>query len=171
MATTHRPGHAGLALTLAALLVIPAPALAQTRSNAPAPAAPRAASAAKRTAWTLIGAGVGFGAGMLLGLRKFDDARYAERKIMTTALIGAAAGGLAGNLLSKDAQPSFVPKTQPMRTEGIVLPRLAPGSDASLQPRVAAANPQAFSMGAANPAQTKDAGKHDALGALIDKMR
>jgi hypothetical protein len=52
-------------------------------------------------AWTLIGGGIGFGAGLLIGLGKFDDAVYAERKIWTTTLIGAAAGGVTGGLLSR----------------------------------------------------------------------
>jgi len=54
-----------------------------------------------RAVWTAIGAGIGFGGGLLIGLQAFDDAVYAERKIWTTALVGAAAGGVAGNLLSR----------------------------------------------------------------------
>jgi len=52
--------------------------------------------------WTAIGAGAGFAAGVFIGLNKFDDAVYADRKIWTTAIIGAAAGGVAGALLSRN---------------------------------------------------------------------
>lgn len=152
MPRTYRPIATAVCLTLAAVLILPAPALAQARANA---SAPRSASAAKRTAWTLIGAGLGFGAGMLLGLQKFDDAVYAERKIMTTALIGAAIGGVAGNVLSKDGQPSFAPKEQPAFDGPIVAPRLRQqGLDQPLRDRVSAANRREFSVGDFAPLKT-----------------
>ena len=56
----------------------------------------------RRVIWTVIGAGAGFAAGVYLGFAKFDDATYAERKIWTSALVGAAAGGVAGALLSRN---------------------------------------------------------------------
>ncbi len=49
-----------------------------------------------------MGAGAGFAAGVYLGFAKFDDATYAERKIWTTSIVGAAAGGVAGALLSRN---------------------------------------------------------------------
>jgi hypothetical protein len=64
--------------------------------------APKTSSTTKRVIWTAIGAGAGFAAGVFLGLNKFDDAVYADRKIWTTAIIGAAAGGVAGALLSRN---------------------------------------------------------------------
>jgi len=59
-----------------------------------------APSAGKRILWTLVGAGAGFGAGLFFGLQKFDDAIDSDRKVWTTAIVGAAAGGVAGALLS-----------------------------------------------------------------------
>jgi hypothetical protein len=58
-----------------------------------------------RVAWTFIGAGIGFGGGLLAGLAVFDDAVHAERKIVTTSLIGAAAGGLIGARFAPRASP------------------------------------------------------------------
>jgi len=55
----------------------------------------------KRIAWTIVGAAAGFGAGLFLGLNQFDDAINSDRKVWTTALVGAAAGGIAGGLLSR----------------------------------------------------------------------
>lgn len=43
-----------------------------------------------------VGAGVGFGLGAIAGFQWFDGARFAERKIATTAAICAGAGALAG---------------------------------------------------------------------------
>jgi hypothetical protein len=51
--------------------------------------------------WTAAGAGAGFGLGFYLGFRAFDQARYAERKIMTAAVVGAAAGALGGYLIGR----------------------------------------------------------------------
>jgi len=69
---------------------------------------PRAAdgSTTKRVAWTFIGAGLGFGAGLLVGLYKFDEAINSDRKVWSAALVGAVAGGVAGALISRDqSQP------------------------------------------------------------------
>lgn len=67
------------------------------------PQAPAAkSSSGKRIAWTVIGAAAGFGAGVYLGLNAFDDAVNSDRKVWTTAIVGAAAGGLAGGLLSRN---------------------------------------------------------------------
>jgi len=59
----------------------------------------------RRVAWTLIGGGLGFGAGLLAGIGLFDDAVNGDRKVWTTALLGAAGGGLAGNLLTRRGTP------------------------------------------------------------------
>ena len=53
--------------------------------------------------WTVAGAGAGFAAGVFIGLNKFDDALYSDRKVWTSAIVGAAAGGVAGALLSRNA--------------------------------------------------------------------
>ncbi len=59
------------------------------------------ASGTKRALWTAVGVGAGFAAGLFIGLNAFDDAVNSDRKVWTSALVGAAAGGLAGNLNGK----------------------------------------------------------------------
>jgi hypothetical protein len=55
-----------------------------------------------RTAlWTVVGAGAGFGLGLFLGLGAFDDAVNSDRKVWTSALVGAAAGGTIGYLVAR----------------------------------------------------------------------
>jgi len=54
-----------------------------------------------RTILTPAGAAGGFAAGLFIGLSKFDDAVYSERKVTTTALIGAAGGGVGGYFLGR----------------------------------------------------------------------
>jgi hypothetical protein len=68
------------------------------------PAAPqtRSRSTGKRVMWTVIGVGAGFGAGLLIGLNQFDDAINSDQKVWMSALLGAAGGGLAGGLLSRN---------------------------------------------------------------------
>jgi len=51
--------------------------------------------------WTLAGVGIGFGVGTWIGFGKFDQATYAERKITTTAVSCAAAGGVIAFLLTR----------------------------------------------------------------------
>lgn len=162
MLRTHRPIAAAVSLALAALLILPAPALAQSRANT---SAPQGSSAAKRTAWILVGAGLGFGAGLLFGLDRFDDAVYSERKVWTSALAGAAIGGVAAGALSWDAQPAFIPKTQPTAAPRFAVPRFGqkPG-ETSVRDRVSAANHREFSVGTLAPAGA-------APGALIDTLR
>jgi len=59
-------------------------------------------STRSRVGWTLAGIGIGFGAGLYVGFNKFDQATYAERKITTTAIAGAAAGGVIAFLLARN---------------------------------------------------------------------
>lgn len=68
-----------------------------------ASAAPvEARSRAGRTGlWTAVAAGAGFAAGMFVGLTVFDDAINSDRKVWTTAVAGAAAGGALGYFLSR----------------------------------------------------------------------
>jgi hypothetical protein len=80
---------------------VPAAAGDDTKAAAPPPKA-RASSGSKRALWTMVGIGAGFGAGLLVGLHAFDDAIDSDRKVWMSALAGAAAGGVAGNLLSKN---------------------------------------------------------------------
>ena len=74
---------------------------AQTRS------VPAKRSTAKRVTWTIVGAAAGFGLGTWFGLTKFDDAINSDRKVWTSAIVGAAAGGLAGGLLSRNVRPAL----------------------------------------------------------------
>ena len=52
-------------------------------------------------AWVGGMTAAGLGAGFLIGLRAFNDATYAERKIGTTALVVAGAGAAGGYALSR----------------------------------------------------------------------
>jgi hypothetical protein len=72
------------------------PAASQTQTTT------KSSSSTKRVVWTLVGIGAGFGAGLLIGLHAFDDAINSDRKVWTSAIVGAAAGGLAGGLLSRN---------------------------------------------------------------------
>ena len=85
-----------LCIGLIGLLLCHVPLSADTSGPSPKP------SNTKRVVWTLVGIGAGFGAGLFLGLNAFDDATNSDRKVWTSALVGAAAGGLAGNLLSRN---------------------------------------------------------------------
>jgi hypothetical protein len=83
-----------LAIALLALLVSSSAVHADD-----ATAAARARSF--KPVWTAIGAGAGFGLGVWVGFRKFDDAIYSERKIWTTAIVSAAIGGVLGFLVDR----------------------------------------------------------------------
>lgn len=64
-------------------------------------ATPAARGRGFKPVWTAIGAGAGFGLGVWIGFRKFDDATYSERKIWTTAIVSAAVGGVLGFLVDR----------------------------------------------------------------------
>jgi hypothetical protein len=87
------------ACSIALIGLILASASVSADSGSQAPSSSR--SSGKRVAWTIIGAAAGFGAGVFLGLNAFDDAVNSDRKVWTTAIVGAAAGGLAGGFLSR----------------------------------------------------------------------
>ena len=87
--------------SLIVLLLCHAPVAADTAGRPPAPST-KASSSTKRVVWTLVGIGAGFGAGLLIGLHAFDDSINSDQKVWTSALVGAAAGGLAGGLLSRN---------------------------------------------------------------------
>jgi hypothetical protein len=70
-------------------------------------------SAGARVGWTLAGVGIGFGVGTYIGFQKFDQATYAERKITTTAVSFATAGGLIAFLLTRNKGQK---STSPNRT-------------------------------------------------------
>jgi hypothetical protein len=94
-------------LVMALLAAVPAAAEPKRAATEPkrAPAV-KSSSTNRRVLWTVIGAGAGFAAGTFIGFNKFDQALYAERKIWTTAIVGAAAGGVAGALLSRNTSRS-----------------------------------------------------------------
>jgi hypothetical protein len=77
---------------------------------------PSSRSNGKRVLWTIVGAAAGFGAGVYLGLNKFDDAVNSDRKVWTTALVGAAAGGVTGAILSRNIGRGPSASTRPMPT-------------------------------------------------------
>jgi hypothetical protein len=54
-----------------------------------------------RTIMTIAGAGGGFTGGVLLGIAAFDDAVNSDRKVWTTAIVGAVAGGVGGYFIGK----------------------------------------------------------------------
>jgi hypothetical protein len=107
-------------------LLAAAPAVADTRRDdaQTTERSAKSSSTRKRVIWTVVGAGAGFAAGVYLGFNKFDDATYAERKIWTTSIIGAAAGGVTGALLSRNVSRS-VPLTEVSRAT--VVPDLSWG--------------------------------------------
>ena len=59
-------------------------------------------------AWTIAGTGVGFGIGLWAGLTKFDDSINSERKVWTTAIVGAAVGAVSGYFIgrSRSSRPA-----------------------------------------------------------------
>jgi hypothetical protein len=87
-------------LVLACLFLVHAPVWAQSQTSQPPP--PQSGSTGKRALWTLVGAGAGFAAGMFFGLSKFDDSIDSDRKVWTSAIVGAVGGGVTGALLSKN---------------------------------------------------------------------
>lgn len=48
-----------------------------------------------------VGAGVGFGLGLLLGFRAYDEAINSDQKIWTSAIVGGAIGGIGGWVASR----------------------------------------------------------------------
>ena len=51
--------------------------------------------------WTVSGAGAGFGIGLWAGLSTFDDAVNSDRKVWTSAIVGAGVGAVAGYLIGR----------------------------------------------------------------------
>jgi len=99
---------------LIGLLLCHVPVSADTAGRSPA-SATRASSSTKRVVWTLVGIGAGFGAGVFIGLNAFDDAINSDQKVWTSAIVGAAAGGLAGGLLSRSLGRGPQVKAMPIR--------------------------------------------------------
>ena len=61
--------------------------------------------------WTAVGAGAGFGVGLWTGLTVFDDAVNSDRKVWTSAVVGAAVGGMTGYLVGRARHDRTRPST------------------------------------------------------------
>ena len=98
------------------ILSLLAPSLGAADDGTRAAPAPTGApaSTSRRVLWTLVGAGAGFAAGLVFGLRQFDDAVDSDRKVWTSAVVGAAAGGVAGALISGAGSPRPSRRAQPV---------------------------------------------------------
>lgn len=79
-------------LTLGALISVSSTAHAQGQSGN---------STRGTVIWTIAGAGGGFGIGLWAGLTKFDDAINSDRKVWTSAVVGAAVGAVGGYLIGR----------------------------------------------------------------------
>ncbi len=79
-----------------------------------------------RVLGTVIGAAAGFGVGLVAGLTWFDDAINSDRKVWTTALGFAGAGGVAGYFIGRsvDRRSRSQPPVRPaLRPAELDLPR------------------------------------------------
>lgn len=80
------------------------------------------AARSTRPLWTFVGIGAGFGTGLWAGLTAFDDSINSDRKVWTSAIVGAAAGGVVGYLIDrKRARVSG--KTAPTSARLLLSPR------------------------------------------------
>ena len=61
--------------------------------------------------WTVSGAGAGFGVGLWAGLSAFDDAVNSDRKVWTSAIVGAGVGAVAGYLIGRSRTDHSHPST------------------------------------------------------------
>jgi len=73
--------------------------------------------------WTIVGSGAGFGIGLTAGLAAFDDAINSDRKVWTSAIVGAAVGGTVGYLIGRrhHRQPLTASRAVPTRQPGVTL--------------------------------------------------
>jgi len=112
-----------LGVVLIGLFLLHAPVLADSGREQAAPPT-KSRSTTKRVVWTVIGAGAGFAAGVFIGLNRFDDAINSDRKVWTTAIVGAIGGGVAGGLLSRNVgmAPAVAPGPVHQRSYAIDLP-------------------------------------------------
>ena len=114
-----------VALVLA-MISVPVSAFAQ--SSQPEDPPPRKTSGLRRVIGTLVGGGIGLGAGMLFGMIVFEDSVDSDRKGWTAAATGAALGALIGNLSSRQVKTPSTTKEQPRLRSSWPAPR--PGRDA-----------------------------------------
>ena len=75
------------------------------------------------SAWTVAGAGGGFGIGLWAGLKKFDDSINSERKVWTSAIVGAAVGAVSGYFIGRSRSSRPAPAA-PARTPTLPAPRI-----------------------------------------------
>ena len=86
-----------------------------------------------RVLWTVAGGSAGFGFGLWAGLTAFDDALNSDRKVWTSAVVGAGIGAVAGYLIGRardrggraPAPAVVVPVSRPERLERRLLDELA----------------------------------------------
>lgn len=70
-----------------------------------------------RVLWIVSGAGAGFGVGLWAGLSAFDDAVNSDRKVWTSAIVGAGVGAVAGYLIGRSRSDHSRPSTTTGATE------------------------------------------------------
>lgn len=100
--------------------IVAAALLGVTLTALPAHAQRTSGGGGKTAAWTAVGAGAGFGLGLWAGLTAFDDAINSDRKVWTSAIVGAAAGGTLAFLLSRGTRrPSPSATTRTAGTPGV----------------------------------------------------
>ena len=86
-----------------------------------------------RVLWTIAGGSAGFGVGLWAGLTAFDDAVNSDRKVWTSAVVGAGIGAAAGYLIGRardrsrraPAHTDIVRTSRPERLERRFLDELA----------------------------------------------
>jgi hypothetical protein len=137
-----------LCLGLMAVVLTQVPVAADDGGRSSTPQA-KTSSTTKRVVWTLVGIGAGFGLGIWAGLTAFDDSINSDRKAWTTVAIAAAAGGVAGALLSKNVGRSApggvtAANRSPLDRRLVQVPSMLSGhavDDDLLRRRVRAVNP------------------------------
>jgi hypothetical protein len=90
-----------LIVVTAILMLACAPAHAQSPSR----------GSGLQAIWMAVGAGAGFGVGLWAGLTAYDDAVNSDRKVWTSAVVGAAVGGMTGYLIGRTRRGRTRPAT------------------------------------------------------------
>lgn len=107
-----------LSLSLAPLMAFGSVAQAQAQTPTPS-----ARSNRSTVVWTIAGAGAGFGIGLSTGLNKYDDAIDSDRKVWTSAVVGAAIGAAGGYLIARLRNSRSRPATMEDRIRTARTPR------------------------------------------------
>ena len=82
-----------------------------------------------RVLWTVSGAGAGFGVGLWAGLSAFDDAVNSDRKVWTSAIVGAGVGAIAGYFIGRSRSD----RNRPSTTTGAAARRRQEASERRLE--------------------------------------